>query len=193
MNNAYRRLGYLKKQKKEQEKAMEILKPKEAIKKKLNEKEKHRDDLMKIYAREYEKHYAKGDTDEKSHKKGEKLIKKIDKSKKAKSKRKIKYNVVIKKSNSKNKKYMALINGKNKVHFGGVRANKKPYEDYTTHKDKERKKRYIQRHKKEVWTLKKGITPAFLSRWVLWEEPSLKKAIQKLNKKYKSLHVKLNV
>jgi len=45
--------------------------------------------------------------------------------------------------------------------------------DYTIHKDKERKERYLNRHKKnEDW--EDPFTAGALSRWVLWEKPSLK-------------------
>ena len=42
--------------------------------------------------------------------------------------------VVISKSDNKNKKYKAVIDGKKEIHFGA-----KGYDDFTTHKDKERK------------------------------------------------------
>ena len=91
-------------------------------------------------------------------------------------------NITITKSDKPDKKYMALVNNK-KVHFGS-----KPYQDMTQHKDEDRKDRYIQRHKKrEDWT-KSGIdTPGFYSRWVLWEEPTLKESINKMNKNIKIL------
>ena len=55
--------------------------------------------------------------------------------------------VVISKSDNKNKKMMAVIDGKKTVHFGQAGAS-----DMTQHKDKARKQRYIDRHKKnENW------------------------------------------
>jgi hypothetical protein len=58
--------------------------------------------------------------------------------------------------------------------------------DYTIHKDPERKQRYISRHKKnENWT-KSGInTAGFWSRWLLWEEPTIKEAYNNIKTKFK--------
>ena len=44
-------------------------------------------------------------------------------------------NIIIKKSNNQNKKFMALIDDKKTIHFGA-----KLYEDYTHHKDDKKKK-----------------------------------------------------
>ena len=53
-------------------------------------------------------------------------------------------NVVIKKSSNKGKKFMVLNPNTNKyIHFGAT-----GYEDYTKHKDKERKDRYLARANK---------------------------------------------
>jgi len=74
---------------------------------------------------------------------------------------------VIKKSTASNKKLTAVFtypNGRTKTtHFGQKGAS-----DYTKHKDDERKKRYINRHKKrENWSCSSFITAGFLSRWIL--------------------------
>ena len=56
--------------------------------------------------------------------------------------------IVISKSNRKDKKLKAVIDNKKTIHFGSS-----GYSDYTKHKDTERKDAYIQRHKKnENWT-----------------------------------------
>ena len=53
------------------------------------------------------------------------------------------------------------------VHFGSA-----GYEDYTQHKDKERRENYIKRHKeRENWN--KPDTPGSLSRWILWGDSTL--------------------
>ena len=49
--------------------------------------------------------------------------------------------IVISKSNKKNKKYDAVINGTKTVAVGQNGAS-----DYSKHKDKDRKERYIDRH-----------------------------------------------
>ena len=52
-------------------------------------------------------------------------------------------NKILYKSNKPNKKYMILDETKNKwVHFGDIE-----YEDFTKHKDQERRKRYLSRAK----------------------------------------------
>jgi hypothetical protein len=88
--------------------------------------------------------------------------------------------ITISRANDKKKKYIATIENKN-VRFGAFGMS-----DYTIHKDKERKKRYIARHKeKEDWT-KAGIkTAGFWSRWLLWNKPSLETSARNIEKKFK--------
>lgn len=76
------------------------------------------------------------------------------------------------KLNTGRKKYKAIIKHKDKkrtVWFGA-----RGYEDYTTHKNKERKRRYIARHRaRENWD-KSGIyTAGFWSKHLLWNKPSI--------------------
>lgn len=78
-------------------------------------------------------------------------------------------------SNRQDKKWMVKLPGSDThVHFGAT-----GYSDYTLHKDKDRKKRYIQRHRSnENWN-KSGIhTAGFWSRWILWNCPSLQASIR---------------
>ena len=81
-------------------------------------------------------------------------------------------------TNGKNKYYIISKTGK-KMYFGAL-----GYEDYTIHKDPIRKARYIARHKnKENWT-KSGInTAGWFSRWLLWEEPNIRDAYEKIKNK----------
>jgi hypothetical protein len=59
------------------------------------------------------------------------------------------------------------------IHFGA-----KGYEDFTTHKDEERRKKYIKRHEaKENWGRSGLFTAGFWSRWILWNLPSQKESI----------------
>jgi hypothetical protein len=52
------------------------------------------------------------------------------------------------------------------------------------HLDKERKKRYLSRHRsRENWNSPK--TPGSLSRWVLWNKDTLKKSIADYKKRFK--------
>jgi len=94
-------------------------------------------------------------------------------------------NIVLKKSDKKDKKYMIRIDDKKTVYFGAT-----GYSDFTKHKDKERRERYINRHKsKENW-LKSGIkTAGFWSRWLLWNKPTLSSSILDIEKRFK-VHIK---
>ena len=94
--------------------------------------------------------------------------------------------VVISPSKNKNKKYKAVINNEKTVHFGDNR-----YEDYTTHKNNKRRDNYISRHSNEDWSKSNIASPAFLSRYVLWEKPTLKSSVNNLNNKYKNVNFKL--
>ena len=94
--------------------------------------------------------------------------------------------VVISKSNNKNKKYKAEIDGKKTVHFGDNR-----YQDYTQHKDNKRKENYISRHaKNEDWSKSNIASAGFMSRHILWEKDTINKSIQNLNSKYKDVKFK---
>ena len=82
------------------------------------------------------------------------------------------------KSDKPDKKYYIITNTGKRVYFGAV-----GYEDFTTHKDEERKQRYIARHKKnEDWT--DINTPGFWSYHYLWEFPTKKAAYENIKKKY---------
>ena len=70
--------------------------------------------------------------------------------------------VNIKLSTRKDKKYMILNPNNNKwVHFGQY-----PYEDYTKHKDKERRNKFRQRNSK--WADADEYSPAFMAYYILW-------------------------
>ena len=92
--------------------------------------------------------------------------------------------VKIKKSTKSEKKYMAVFtNCKTErtktIHFGAYGMS-----DYTKHKDAERKKRYIARHENnENWN--NPYSAGALSRWILWNKPTLKASIENYKKKFK--------
>ena len=94
--------------------------------------------------------------------------------------------IIIKKSTNINKKFDAVIDGKKKISFGQAGAS-----DFTQHKDKDRKNRYIDRHKSnEDWT-KSGIrTAGFYSKLFLWNKPTIEASVNDLNKKYKDINFK---
>lgn len=75
-------------------------------------------------------------------------------------------------------KFTAVFPDGSKVHFG-----RQGYSDYTKHKDKERMKRYLTRHRRrENWTRSGAKTAGFWSRRILWSEPNFHAAIRKTEK-----------
>ena len=92
--------------------------------------------------------------------------------------------VIIKKSTNQNKKYMAIFYDKHNkkiktTHFGAAGMS-----DFTKHKDIERKKLYLKRHKKnEKWN--NYMTAGSLSRWILWNKPTLKESINNYKLRFK--------
>ena len=90
--------------------------------------------------------------------------------------------VIIKKSTQPKKKYMAIFKKDGKkvktTHFGAAGMS-----DYTKHKDKKRKQRYLTRHKKrENWN--NYMSAGSLSRYILWGEPTLRASIQKYKRRF---------
>ena len=69
-----------------------------------------------------------------------------------------------------------------------VRFGKYGASDFTIHKNRPRRLRYLDRHGriypgqsrsyKEDWSQKGLYTAGYWSRWLLWEKPSMKKAIE---------------
>lgn len=111
--------------------------------------------------------------------------------------------VEIKKSSNPKKKFMAIFydgtdenssadNKKNKNSSFGKKKIKTTHfgaggmSDYTIHKDKQRKQRYLDRHRKrENWN--DYMTAGALSRWILWNLPTLKGSIDDYKKRFKLL------
>ena len=92
--------------------------------------------------------------------------------------------VVISPSTNSKKKYMAVFTESNSftkktVHFGSAGMS-----DFTKNKDEERKKRYLDRHRKnENWD--SPTTAGALSRWVLWNKPTLRESIKDYKTRFK--------
>ena len=89
----------------------------------------------------------------------------------------------IRKSHKKEKKFDAVFvypDGHQKVVPFGQRG----YSDFTKHKDKTRKARYLKRHSGmgEHWN--KPDTPGALSKWILWNKPSFKESLKDFKKKF---------
>lgn len=92
--------------------------------------------------------------------------------------------VEIKRSTNKEKKLMAIFtypDGKTKTTHFGARG----MSDYTKHGDKERMERYVDRHDngREDWN--DPTTAGALSRWVLWNKPSLSASFNDFKKRFK--------
>ena len=110
--------------------------------------------------------------------KSSKLYKSKKSYKKGKTSGKLKL-VKIVKSPKPEKKYRAHFSDGTHTDFGA-----RGMSDFTKHKDPERKKRYMSRHRsRENWNSPK--TPGALSRWVLWNKNTLKKSIADYKKKFK--------
>jgi len=75
-------------------------------------------------------------------------------------------------------KLMAVFPNGRKVRFG-----LQGYSDYTIHKNAERMRRYLTRHRKrENWGRSGRYSAGFWSRWILWSKPSLDAAIAQTSK-----------
>jgi hypothetical protein len=77
-------------------------------------------------------------------------------------------------------KYKVVVsNGRTKT----IRFGARGYEDYTTHKDPERKERYIKRHQvREDW--EDPYTAGFWSRYLLWGEPTIAESKRVISDKF---------
>lgn len=96
--------------------------------------------------------------------------------------------IVLQKSPNPLKKFRVTFSDTGKhVDFG-----QKGYSDYTIHKDPERMKRYLNRHRKmgENWTLRGKNTAGWWSRWLLWSRPSLQAAIAFVSRRLRTRIVK---
>ena len=68
--------------------------------------------------------------------------------------------------------------GTKTTHFGAAGMS-----DFTKHKDEERKRRYIERHKRrEHWS--DPTSAGALSRYVLWNKPSLSASIADYKRRF---------
>ncbi len=94
-------------------------------------------------------------------------------------------NVIIKPSHLSDKKFDAIIDGRKTIPFGA-----KNYSDYTIHKDKDRKQRYLARHKNDNYN--NPLYPSFYSTHLLWNKPTLTESIRDTNSRFKNIHIKLS-
>ena len=88
--------------------------------------------------------------------------------------------IAISRSPRKNKKFVADVNGR-KVHFGDSN-----YDDFTTHRNEQRKKNYISRHRKnENWNDVR--TAGFYAKNVLWNRPTISESLKDMNSRFKDV------
>jgi len=115
---------------------------------------------------------------------------KMKRSKKAKNSKKLSKKssgklklVKIVKSPKPEKKYRAHFSDGTHTDFGARGMQNYGGVGKERHLDKERKKRYISRHKsRENWNSPK--TPGSLSRWILWNKDTLRKSIADYKKRF---------
>jgi hypothetical protein len=67
-----------------------------------------------------------------------------------------------------------------------IKFGRKPYQDFTIHKNPTRMNLYLRRHSGmgEDWTITGLKTKGFWSRWLLWSKPDLQEAIKFMEKKF---------
>ena len=91
--------------------------------------------------------------------------------------------VVIKKSDKEGKKLMAIFkleNGRTRTtHFGAEGMS-----DYTKNRDKDRKQRYLKRHRRnENWN--NPLSAGALSRWILWNKETREASVADYKRRFK--------
>jgi hypothetical protein len=88
--------------------------------------------------------------------------------------------VTVSRSSVRGKKWTAAGSSGFRVHFGAV-----GYQDYTQHKDPERMRRYLVRHRaRENWAASGMRTAGFWSRWLLWNKPSLRASAADISRRF---------
>ena len=88
----------------------------------------------------------------------------------------------VRKSHKKEKKWDAVFekDGKEKIVPFGQRG----YSDFTKHKNKTRKARYLKRHSGMGEHWQRPDTPGALSKWVLWNKPTFKASLADFKKRF---------
>lgn len=90
----------------------------------------------------------------------------------------------LRRSHRSDKKYDAIFEYRD-GHRKTVSFGAKGYSDYTKHKNKTRKNRYIKRHSGHGENWQKLDTAGALSRWILWNKPSLEASIADYKRRLK--------
>lgn len=91
--------------------------------------------------------------------------------------------VLIQPSTSKTKKYKAVFYDDSGKKVKTTQFGAKGYSDFPSHKDPKRKQRYLDRHRdREDWN--SYMTAGSLSRWILWNKPTIKASISDYKKRF---------
>lgn len=90
----------------------------------------------------------------------------------------------IRRSHKKDKKWDAVFEYPD-GHTKTVPFGQKGYSDYTKHKDKTRKQRYINRHSGMGEDWNDPTTPGALSLHILWNKPSFNASVADFKKRFK--------
>mgnify|MGYP006969380021 CR=1 FL=1 len=93
------------------------------------------------------------------------------------------YEIEFKKSTRDGKRYMVVfyLDGSRikTTHFGSD-----VHDNFTIHRDEERKKRYLDRHRaREDWSA--FMSAGALSRWILWNKPTIDASLKDYMKRFK--------
>jgi hypothetical protein len=71
-----------------------------------------------------------------------------------------------------------------KVYFGAIKPNGEPYDDYTITKNDEQKARYLKRHRGMGEDYTNIYTPGALSKFLLWNKPTISASIKDANERF---------
>lgn len=90
--------------------------------------------------------------------------------------------IELKKATDQKHKYVAVFENKKtkrtkSIPFGGY-----GYEDYTIHKDENRKRLYKLRHQND--RINEPMTPGALSMWILWNKPTIQESLKDYLKRF---------
>ena len=96
--------------------------------------------------------------------------------------------IVIKRSNSKDKKFEARIDNRKTVSFGA-----KGYDHFTEgHLDNKRRQSYVARHGSGNQDWKDYETAGFWSYHLLWRKPTYKEAINAIEREFPKLRITMS-
>ena len=82
------------------------------------------------------------------------------------------------------KKYKMVFYDDNRKKVKTTKFGASGYSDYTIHRDKDRRQRYLDRHRKnETWS--RPMTAGSLSRFILWNMPTIKASFKDYRTRFK--------